>query len=79
MRAARGPAERRLIEASLAGPRFVRNQIGSARGRAYQAQLAGHAIGGTFRRTVTFLTLTCADAASTVVISATSDQVPGRS
>lgn len=115
--AARGAAERRLTEATLAGLRFVRNQIGRgagfaelidaegagpgyrrithwtwkpapepalghlpprgqaweiARYRAYQAQLAGHTIGETFRRTVTFLTLTGANAASTMVISADS-------
>jgi hypothetical protein len=40
-----------------------------ARYRAYQAGLAGHTIGETFRRAVTFLTVTGADAASTTVIS----------
>lgn len=115
--AARGAAERGLTEATLAGLRFVRNQIGRgagfaelidsegagpgyrrithwtwrpapepalghlpprgqaweiARYRAYQAQLAGHTIGETFWRTVTFLTLTGANAASTMVISADS-------
>ena len=113
--AARGAAERRLTEASLAGLRFVRNRIGReagleeliesegagaarrritgwtwkpapepalgylpprgqawemARYRAYQAQLAGHTIGESFLRAVTFLTLTGANAASTTVISA---------
>lgn len=115
--AARGVAEWRLTEATLAGLRFVRNQIGRgagleeflnsagagpggrrithwtwkpapepplghlpargqaweiARYRAYQSQLAGHTIGETVRRTVTFLTLTGANAASTMVISADS-------
>ena len=41
-----------------------------ARYRAYQAELASRTIGETFRRAVTFLTLTGADAASTTVISA---------
>jgi len=41
-----------------------------ARYRAYQAELAGHTIGETFRRAVTFLTLVGATAASTTVISA---------
>ena len=41
-----------------------------ARYRAYQAQLAGHTIGETFSRAVTFLTLTGANAASTTLISA---------
>ena len=113
--AARGAAERRLTEASLAGLRFVRNRIGReagleeliesegagaarrritgwtwkpapepalgylpprgqawemARYRAYQAQLAGHTIGESFLRAVTFLTLTGANAASTTLISA---------
>jgi anti-sigma B factor antagonist len=36
-----------------------------ARHRAYQARLAGHTVGHTFGRAVTFLTLTGADAAST--------------
>jgi len=40
-----------------------------ARYRAYQAELAGHTIGETFRQAVTFLTLTGATAASTPVIS----------
>jgi hypothetical protein len=40
-----------------------------ARYRAYQAELASRTIGETFRRAVTFLTLTGADAASTTVIS----------
>jgi hypothetical protein len=40
-----------------------------ARHRAYQAELAGHTIGETFRRAVTFITLTGATAASTPVIS----------
>ena len=40
-----------------------------ARYRAYRAGLAGRTIGETFRRAVTFLTLTGADAASATVIS----------
>jgi hypothetical protein len=40
-----------------------------ARYRAYQAELAGRTVGETFRRAVTFLTLTSADAASTTVLS----------
>ena len=40
-----------------------------ARYRAYQAQLTGHTVGETFRRAVTFLTLTGATAARTTVIS----------
>ena len=111
--AARGAAERRLTEETLAGLRFVRNWIGReagleeliesegaghrritgwawkpasepalaclpvrgqawemARYRPYRAQLAGRTIGETFRRAVTFLTLTGANAASTTVISA---------
>jgi hypothetical protein len=39
----------------------------TARHRAYQAGLAGHTLGETFRRAVTFLTLTGANAASTPV------------
>ena len=104
--AAHAPAMRQLIVETLAGLRFVRNQIGRgaplgeaidtgagarritgwtwkpvpapaaaglppraqawerARYRAYQARLAGHTIGKTFGRAVTFLTLTGADAAS---------------
>lgn len=41
----------------------------TARYRAYQAGLAGHTIGETFRRAVTFLALTGAGAATTTVIS----------
>jgi hypothetical protein len=104
-------AERRLIDATLAGLRFVRNWIGResgleelircqgpgtgcwritgwswqrvpepaldglpprgqawemARYRAYQAQLAGHTIGETFGRAVSFLTLAGANAATAV-------------
>lgn len=121
--AARGAAERRLTEVTLAGLRFVRNQLSRgaaleelidsagagpggrrithwtwkpapepapgqlparghawemARYRAYQAQLAGHTIGETFRRTVSFLTFAGANAASTMVTSADSGQENGR-
>jgi hypothetical protein len=103
--AARGPAKRRLIDATLGGLRFVRNRIGReagieelirseipglvtdwtwlpapepllgsllprahtwemARYRAYRSQLAGHTIGGTFERVVSFLVLTGGNAAS---------------
>ncbi len=110
--AAQVPAERRLVEETLAGLRFVRNWIGRdaglgevieaggmgagnrritgwtwkgvpesalaplpprgqawemARYRAYQAHLAGHTIGQTLGRAVTFLTLTGTNAASTTV------------
>ena len=41
-----------------------------ARYHAYQAQLEGHTVGETFRRSVPFLTLTGANAASTTLISA---------
>ena len=103
------PAERRTIEETLAGLRFVRNSIGygvdlasvvgpdrpgegktpltswtwksvprpalaslpsrtqaweTTRYRAYQAQLAGHTIGETFKRAAAFLDLTAAKAAS---------------
>ncbi len=113
--AAQSPAERQLIDQTLAGLRFVRNLIGRrawlgeviafggmgaasrritgwrwkgvpepalastaprgqawemARYRAYQGHLAGHTIGQTLGRAVTFLTLTGANAASTTVISA---------
>jgi len=44
--------------------------ITMARYRAYQAYLVGHAVGETFGRSVTFLTLTGADAASATVTSA---------
>ena len=104
-------AQRPLIEQTLAGLRFVRNQAGGEAGlarfaqaaapgpggrrraahrlaveagaaagaglaaaaarawemtryRAYQAQLAGHTIGETFRQAATFLTLTAARAGS---------------
>lgn len=107
------PAQRQLIEETLAGLRFIRNQIGgqadlaeflklgepgqdddaqagiagwvwrpvpkpalaslSARGqawemtryRAYQAHLASHLIGDTFRRAAAFLTLAAANATAT--------------
>jgi anti-sigma B factor antagonist len=104
--AAHTPAERRLIEQTLAGLRFVRNWISReggleeaittgtggrritrwrwksvpepalarlppraqewelARYRAYEARLAGHTIGTTIGRAVTFLALTGANAAS---------------
>jgi anti-sigma B factor antagonist len=103
---AQAPAERALIEQTLAGLRFVRNRTAgdtglgevidtgagnrritgwrwrrvpapalaslaprgqaweAARYRAYQAHLAGHTIGQTFGRAVTFLTLTGASAVS---------------
>jgi hypothetical protein len=104
-------AQRPLLEATLAGLRFVRNQAGGETGlapfiqaaapglgtgngrltgwrwkplplpvlaslppraqawemtryQAYQAQLAGHTIGETFRRAATFLTLTATYAGS---------------
>jgi anti-anti-sigma factor len=105
--AAHTPAERQLIEQTLAGLRFARNWISReagpgealhpgvgirritqwrwklipepaltwlppsaqawelARYRAYQARLAGHTIGDTFRRPVSFLTLTGTKATST--------------
>ena len=44
--------------------------ITMARYRAYQAYLVGHAVGEAFGRSVTFLTLTGADAASATVTSA---------
>lgn len=104
---ASGPTGRRLIDATLAGLRFVRNRIGReagleelvrsevpptgrgrvtgwtwrpvprpalvslsprgrtwemARYRAYRSELAGHTIGETFERAVSFLTLTGANA-----------------
>jgi hypothetical protein len=59
------PARRPAL-GSLAPPRQAWEM---ARYRAYQAELAGRTIGETFRRAVTFLTLTGADAASTTVIS----------
>jgi hypothetical protein len=106
--AGQAPAERRLVEETLAGLRFVRNRIGDeadlaefiepsepapgaanghitgwtwkpvpepalaslpprgqpwemARYHAYQAQLAGHAIGETFNRAQAFLKLAAAD------------------
>jgi hypothetical protein len=113
--AARGLAERRLTDATLAGLRFVRNWIGreagleelirsecpdtgygritgwawkpvpepalgrlplrgqtweTARYRAYQARLAGHTIGETFGRAVTFLMLAAAGTASAAENSA---------
>jgi hypothetical protein len=111
------PAERRLIEGTLAGLRFVRNRIGHeadlaefiepgapgpgagdgritawtwkpvpepalasmplrgqawemTRYRAYQAQLAGHAIGEIFGRATEFLKLAAANAPSVTVVSA---------
>ena len=104
-RALAGQPDRLLVEGTLAGLRFVRNQMGyhadpldfvtpspsspattwrwrpatrpelaalpargqeweSSRYEAYQARLAGHSIGETFRRTVSFL-----GAASASVIS----------
>jgi hypothetical protein len=109
--AGQGSAQRRLTEETLAGLRFVRNQIGGeadlagfvepsapgpgpgngpvtgwtwkpvpepalgslsprgqawemARYRAYQGQLAGHAIRETFGRAATFLTLAAGDTTS---------------
>ncbi len=106
--AGQAPAERQLVEETLAGLRFVRNRIGDeadladfiepsepapgsanghitgwtwkpvpepalaplplrgqpwemARYHAYQAQLAGHAIGETFTRAAEFLKLAAAD------------------
>jgi hypothetical protein len=106
--AGQAPAERELVEGTLAGLRFIRNQIGDeadladfiepsqtapgpanghitgwtwkpvpepapgpiaprgqpweiARYQAYQAQLAGHAIGETFTRAEAFLKVAAAD------------------
>ncbi len=106
--AGQAPAERQLVEETLAGLRFIRNRIGDeadladfiepsepapgsanghitgwtwkpvpepalaplplrgqpwemARYHAYQAQLAGHAIGETFTRAAEFLKLAAAD------------------
>jgi hypothetical protein len=111
------PAERSLIEGTLAGLRFVRNRMGHdvdhvdfiqpevsgpgpadgritawtwksvpepalaslpprgqvwemTRYRAYEAQLAGHAIGEVFGRAAAFLNLAAAEAATATDISA---------